>query len=118
MDAFRSGGLRADERDDAVDFYLGASPLRFQTARALVDQAAGLLADGLPADWLNVLRAALPAVTAEGAASAFAAAVPELAVVVVGDAETVADPVRALGLGEVTVTAAGTGVPVGDGVDS
>lgn len=118
VDAFRSGGLRADERDDAVDFYLGASPLRFQTARALVDQAAGLLADGLPADWLNVLRAALPAVTAEGAAEAFAAAVPELAVVVVGDAETVADPVRALGLGEVTVTAAGTGVPVGDGVDS
>lgn len=112
VDGFRSGGLRPGERDDAVDFYLGASPLRFQTARALVDQAAGLLADGLPADWLNVLRAALPAVTAASASAAFAAAVPErLAVVVVGDAATVAVPVRALGLGEVTVTAAGTGDP-------
>ncbi len=112
LDGLRTGGLRPGERDDAVDFYLGASPLRFQTARALVDQAAGLLADGLPADWLNVLRAALPSVTAESASAAFAAAVPDgLAVVVVGDAATVADPVRALGFGEVTVTAAIAGAP-------
>lgn len=113
VDGLRDGGLTARERDDAVDFYLGASPLRFQTARALVDQAAGLLADGMPADWLNTLRAALPDVTAQGASAAFAAVVPPpLAVVVVGDADSVGTGVRALGLGEVTVVPA---PPAGSG---
>ncbi len=107
VDGLRDGGLTSAERDDAVDFYLGASPLRFQTARALVDQAAGLVGDGMPADWLNVLRSAMPQVTADGASAAFAAAVPSpLAVVVVGDASVVADPVRALALGELTVVPA------------
>lgn len=99
VDGMRDGGLTRRERDDAVDYWLGASPLRFQTARALVDQAAGLVADGMPPDWLNVLRAELPGVTEEAASAAFAETVPApLAVVVVGDADTVAEPVRALGL--------------------
>lgn len=107
VDGLRRDGLTAPERDDAVDYYLGASPLRFQTARALVDQAAGLLADAMPADWLNSLRAAMPDVSAEQASTAFADAVPApLAVVVVGDADTVAEPVAALGLGTPSVVPA------------
>ncbi len=107
VDGLRDDGLTSAERDDAVEFYLGASPLRFQTARALVDQAAGLVGDGMPADWLNVLRSTIPRVTTEGASAGFAAAVSsQLAVVVVGDASVVAEPVHALGLGELTVVPA------------
>lgn len=102
---FRRDGIREPERNDAVDYALGASPLRFQTARALVTQAAGLVADGLPPDWMNTLRARLPQVSADSAAAAFVAAVPDIpAVVVVGDADLVAEPVTGLGLGDVTVT--------------
>jgi zinc protease len=101
---FRAGGIRADERDDAVEYALGASPLRFQTARALVTQASALVADGLPPDWMNVLRARLPEVTAESAAAAFNRTVPDIpSVVVVGAADRVADPVTDLALGTVTV---------------
>lgn len=105
MRDFRRDGIRDAERNDAVDYALGASPLRFQTARALVTQAASLVVDGLPPDWMNTLRARLPAVTADSAAAAFVATVPDIpAVVVVGDADLVAEPVTALGLGDVTVT--------------
>lgn len=107
----RAGGLTRGERDDAVDYYLGASPLRFQTGRALVAQASGLLADRLPADWMNVLRAALPLVTADSASEAFVRAVPaDLTTVVVGDAAAVVGPLSELdqgGLGPLTVVPAG-----------
>jgi len=107
----RAGGLTAAERDDAVDYHLGASPLRFQTPRALVAQASGLLADGLPADWLNVLRERLRHVSADSASAAFAQTVPaDLTTVVVGDAAQVLGPLSELdqgGLGDVRVVPAG-----------
>lgn len=107
----RAGGLTAAERDDAVDYHLGASPLGFQTPRALVAQASGLLADGLPADWLNVLRDRLREVSADSASTAFAHTVPaDLTTVVVGDAAQVLGPLSELdqgGLGDVQVVPAG-----------
>ncbi len=107
----RAGGLTEAERDDAVDYHLGASPLRFQTPRALVAQVSGLLADGLPADWLNVLRERLRHVSADSASTAFAHTVPaDLTTVVVGDASQVLGPLSELdqgGLGDVQVVPAG-----------
>lgn len=77
------------EVTDAVNYYVGAAPLQWATAEALVDQHVRQVLDGLPDDHLTRQLEALGSVTAEQATAAYREIVtPEsLSAVVVGAAD-------------------------------
>ncbi len=89
----------AQEVDDAVAFYTGVSPLRYATADGVADQAANQALMGLPDDYVDRSLALLRSVTPESAGAAYGSlVVPDtLSLVVVGDAEQLAEPLRAAG---------------------
>ena len=89
----------AQEVDDAVAFYTGVSPLRYATADGVADQAANQALMDLPDDYVDRSLALLRSVTPESAGAAYTSlVVPDaLSLVVVGDAEHLAEPLRAAG---------------------
>ncbi|MFT4295203.1 MAG: pitrilysin family protein [Micropruina sp.] len=91
--------LTAAELTDAVNFLIGISPLRCATASGIGDQAAALAEVGLGTDFVNAHTAALQRVTPEQATEAVARHLPGdgLTLVVVGDADALADPLRSAG---------------------
>ncbi len=91
--------ITADEVRDAVAYFTGVAPLRFATADGVADQAASQVLAGLDDDHLNQNLAALRRVTPESATSGYQAVVDldRLSLAVAGDADTLADPIRALG---------------------
>jgi zinc protease len=93
------------EVDDAVAFFTGVSPLRYATAEGVADQAATQLLAGLPEDYVDRSLALLRSVTPEAATEAYRSVVhpDELTLVVVGDAERLADPLRATGFPDLEV---------------
>lgn len=95
-----------DELRSGVDFIAGTAPGRFATADSIASEAASLLMDRLPLDFTTSTRAATLALSAEELTTAYAALAPEQwCVVVVGDAAELADAVRGLGIGQVSVVA-------------
>ena len=88
-----------EEVADAVQFQVGVAPLRYGTADGVVDQTGGQLLAGLPHDYLDRNLAALRSVTPESATAAYLELVrPEaMSLVVAGDADVLADPLRTLG---------------------
>ncbi|MEZ0069181.1 putative Zn-dependent peptidase [Streptacidiphilus sp. MAP12-20] len=98
-------GLTDEERDIAVQNLVGVAPLRYETASAvcatLADQVEQELPDNYQAD---VYRRLAETTTAEATAAVVAAFPPErLLAVLVGDAASIAGPLKDLGLGDVTV---------------
>jgi zinc protease len=95
------------EVSDAVTYFSGVSPLRFTTADGVADQAALQALIGLPTDYIDQSIAALQRVTPESATEAYRSLVhpDELSLVVVGDAATLAEPLRAAGYDELQVVA-------------
>lgn len=93
-------GITAAELTDAANFLVGTTPLRCATASGIADQAAALVEAGVGADFVNTHAAQLRRVTPEQATDAVARHLPpaELTLVVVGDADVLADPLRGLGL--------------------
>ena len=79
---------------------LNSYPSRFETAGYQLSGAENIWRLGLPEDWQESYIPRVEAVTAEGANTAFAktAAGHPLAVVIVGDAAVVREPLAALGL--------------------
>lgn len=105
--------IRASEVTDAElslarDYLAGVFPLRFETAAAVAGAIAGLVIHELPDDELDRYRPAIAAVTAADVLAAARAHVrpAEASIVLVGDAASVEEPLRAAGLGEVTVLSA------------
>lgn len=100
--------VTAVEVEDAVNFFTGVSPLRYATADGVADQAATQVLAGLPDDYIDRSLDLLRAVTPEEATAAYASLVrvDELSLVVVGDAEAIADPLRAAGYDDLTVVPA------------
>ena len=96
----------ADEVTDAVAYYTGTSPLRFATADGVSDQAASQVLGGLPPDYLDTSLAALREVTPESATAAYTSVVDAgtASLVVVGAADQLAEPLRALGYDDLVVT--------------
>lgn len=94
-----------DEVTDAVAYYTGTSPLRFATADGVADQAATQVLAGLPVDYLDASLAALRDVTPESATAAYASVVDvgAASLVVVGAADQLAEPLRALGYDDLVV---------------
>ncbi|MGP4111332.1 M16 family metallopeptidase [Streptomyces sp. 4N509B] len=99
-------GLTDAERDVAVQNLVGVAPLRFETAAAVAGTLADQVEEELPDDFQARLYARLAETGTVEASAAAVRAFPadRLVTVLVGDAETIADPVRELGIGEVTVT--------------
>jgi len=97
----------AEEVLNAQRFFTGVSPLRYATADGVVDQRATQLLADLPADYVDRNLAALRAVTPDSASQAYTeiVSVPDLTLVVVGDADALADPLRAAGFPDLEVVA-------------
>jgi predicted Zn-dependent peptidase len=97
-------GVTPAERDATVDYLSGVSPLRWETPQAVAAHLAMLVGNELDLGWTDRYLEALRNTTTAAASAALAAHVrPEgLVVVAVGDAESIAEPLGALGLGPVT----------------
>ncbi|MET7983864.1 MULTISPECIES: pitrilysin family protein [unclassified Streptomyces] len=101
-------GLTDQERDVAVQNLVGVAPLKFETAAAVASTLADQVEQHLPDDYQATLYRQLAATGTVEATAAAVSAFPtdRLVTVLVGDAAQIAEPVRALGIGEVTVVAA------------
>ena len=95
----------SQEVTDAVAFFTGVSPLRYATADGVADQAATQVLAGLPDDYVDRSLAQLRSVTPEAATEAYGSVVhpEELTLVVVGDAERLAEPLRTAGFPDLEV---------------
>jgi predicted Zn-dependent peptidase len=102
------GGLTDAERDTAVQNLVGVAPLKYETAAAVAGTLADQVEQHLPDDFQATLYQQLVSTgTVESTAAAVSAfPVDRLVTVLVGDASQIADPVRELGIGEVTVVRA------------
>jgi zinc protease len=96
------------EVEEAVAYLIGVSPLRYATADGVADQAATQVLAGLPEDYVDRSLALLRSVTPDSATAAYQSLVhpDELTLVVVGDAERIADPLRAAGYPDLAVVPA------------
>lgn len=98
-------GLTEAERDVAVQNLVGVAPLKFETAAAVAGTLADQVEQHLPDDFQAELYRRLAATGTVEATAAVVSAFPmdRLVTVLVGDAAQIEEPVRALGIGEVTV---------------
>ncbi|MGW6751668.1 M16 family metallopeptidase [Streptomyces sp. NPDC055006] len=98
-------GLTDAERDVAVQNLVGVAPLKFETAAAVAGTLADQVEQHLPDDFQAELYRQLAATGTVEATAAVVSAFPmdRLVTVLVGDAAQIEEPVRALGIGEVTV---------------
>lgn len=94
-----------DEVREAAAYFVGVSPLRYATADGVAEQAATNLLLGLPVDYVDQSLAALAEVTPASATRAFQDVVrlDALSLVVVGDADVVAAPLREIGFADLEV---------------
>ncbi|WP_329531912.1 insulinase family protein [Streptomyces sp. NBC_01450] len=101
-------GLTDAERDIAVQNLVGVAPLKFETAAAVAGTLADQVEQYLPDDYQATLYQQLAATgTVEATAAAVSAfPVDRLVTVLVGDAAQIQEPVKALGIGQVTVVSA------------
>ncbi|BBB00717.1 putative protease [Actinacidiphila reveromycinica] len=99
------GGLTDTERDVAVQNLVGVAPLRYETAAAVASTFADQVEQELPDDFQAALYARLTETGTVEATAAVVSAFPldRLVVILVGDAAAIADPVRELGIGPVSV---------------
>ncbi len=93
------------EVEDAVAFFTGVTPLRYATADGVADQSATQILADLGDDYVDRSLAALRETTAESATAAYQSLVnlDQLTLVVVGDADRLAEPIRAIGYPDLTV---------------
>ncbi|MFJ7330891.1 pitrilysin family protein [Streptomyces cyaneofuscatus] len=98
-------GLTDAERETAVQNLVGVAPLKFETAASVASTLADQVEQHLPDDYQAQLYARLAETGTVEATAAVVSAFPvdRLVTVLVGDAAQIAEPVKALGIGEVTV---------------
>jgi predicted Zn-dependent peptidase len=98
-------GLTDAERETAVQNLVGVAPLKYETAASVAGTLADQVEQHLPDDFQAELYARLAETGTVEATAAVVSAFPvdRLVTVLVGDAAQIAEPVRALGIGEVTV---------------
>ncbi|UKL07176.1 M16 family metallopeptidase [Streptomyces sp. NBU3104] len=98
-------GLTDAELDTAVQNLVGVAPLKYETAAAVASTLADQVEQRLPDDFQARLYRMMTETGATEATAAVVSAFPadRLVTVLVGDASRIAEPVRALGIGEVSV---------------
>jgi zinc protease len=89
----------------ARDFLIGVFPIRFETPGAVLGALAGLAVHGLPDEELTRYREHIEAVTVDDvlATAQHRIDVDHLAIVLVGDADTIGTELEAAGFGPMTV---------------
>jgi predicted Zn-dependent peptidase len=94
-----------DELRVARDYLVGVFPLRFETAGQVAAALSGLVVFELPDDELDRYRPSVAAVDADAVMAAAQRNIrpSDLSIVIIGDASQVVAPLRAAGLGEMTV---------------
>lgn len=98
-------GLTDAERDVAVQNLVGVAPLKYEMAASVAATLADQVEQNLPDDYQARLYRQLAATGTVEATAAVVSAFPEdhLVTILVGDAARIEEPVRALGIGEVSV---------------
>ncbi|MEU5287286.1 pitrilysin family protein [Streptomyces sp. CA-278952] len=98
-------GLTDAERETAVQNLVGVAPLKFETAASVASTLADQVEQHLPDDYQAHLYARLAETGTVEATAAVVSAFPvdRLVTVLVGDAARIEEPVKALGIGEVSV---------------
>ncbi|GGV61767.1 peptidase M16 [Streptomyces longisporoflavus] len=98
-------GLTDAERDVAVQNLVGVAPLKYEMAASVAATLADQVEQHLPDDFQARLYRQLAATGTVEATAAVVSAFPvdRLVTVLVGDASQIEEPVRALGIGEVSV---------------
>ncbi|MGW5867907.1 M16 family metallopeptidase [Streptomyces sp. NPDC055239] len=98
-------GLTDAERDVAVQNLVGVAPLKYEMAASVAATLADQVEQHLPDDFQAQLYRQLAATGTVEATAAVVSAFPQdrLVTVLVGDAAQIEEPVRALGIGEVSV---------------
>jgi zinc protease len=93
------------EVDAAISFFTGLSPLRYATADGVADQAATQALADLGDDYVDKSLADLRGVTPDSATDAYRSVVDldDLSLVVVGNAETLADGLRDSGFDDLQI---------------
>jgi zinc protease len=111
IDRIREAPVDADELDLATKYLAGVFPIRYETTAAVASALTFATVYGLPDDYFSTYRDRITAVTREDVLRVARAHLhPEaLQILVVGDASTVVEPLRALELGTLTVTTADDG---------
>ena len=106
--AIREAPVTVDEIGVARDYLEGVFPLRFESAGQVAAAITGLVVLKLPDDELDRYRPMIARVSQDDVLAAARRHVrpDELSIVVVGDARQVEAPLRAAGLGELTVVPA------------
>ena len=101
-------GLTDAERDVAVQNLVGVAPLKFETAAAVASTFADQVEQQLPDDYQATLYQRLAGTGTVEATAAVVNAFPvdRLVTILVGDAAQIEEPVKALGIGEVSVVPA------------
>ncbi|MGW3497583.1 M16 family metallopeptidase [Streptomyces sp. NPDC001020] len=101
-------GLTDAERDVAVQNLVGVAPLKFETAAAVASTLADQVEQHLPDDYQATLYQRLAGTGTVEATAAVVNAFPvdRLVTILVGDAAQIEEPVKALGIGEVSVVPA------------
>lgn len=105
LEAASTGGFTTDEVQDCVDYLVGTAPLNYETADALAGHLVSAEAADLEPGWLDGHLGRLQQVGPD-ALTHLAGRLLEAddrVLVVVGAADVIAEPLRALGLGEMTV---------------
>ena len=109
LELLQSGrdGFSAEEVRAGVDFISKTAPGRFATADAVADEAVLMALDGLTTDFTTQTLEAMRRLDADQLTAAYREWVQgEWTIVVVGDASSYADGVRALGVGDVSIVPA------------
>ncbi|APY85967.1 insulinase family protein [Streptomyces alfalfae] len=98
-------GLTDAERDVAVQNLVGVAPLKYEMAASVAATLADQVEQNLPDDYQARLYRQLAATGTVEATAAVVSAFPEdhLVTILVGDAARIEEPVRALGIGDVSV---------------
>ncbi len=106
--AFRDAEVESDELAVARDYLVGVFPLRFEAAAQVASALGGLIVFELPDDELDHYRPRIAAVSAQDiwAAAERHIRPDEMSIVIIGDATELEAPLRAAGLGELTIVAA------------
>lgn len=98
-------GPTAEELDNTRDYLRGVLPLRLQTTGALASRIAEMVVFDLPPDYFHRYRDRIGQVTHDDVhrVAREAIGLDRMAIVIVGDADAIAEPIGKLGLGPLEV---------------
>ncbi len=105
LDRIRESRVTDAELDAARDYLVGVFPIRFETPGAVLGALAGLAVHGLPDEELTQYRERIESVTADDVLRTAQRRIsPErAAIVLVGDADSIAGELESLDLGRILV---------------